>query len=116
MRLQVRQTLLSLFVILLVMGVFLYVFVGLQTSRLLNDARANGGRQLAAFLGHLDTLERTAGLEEGAALTTRRALVQYSFALYAHLLDQRDWGSFSDEEIRRALALLDPQNQTPPAP
>lgn len=90
MRLQVRQTLLSLFVILLVMGVFLYVFVGLQTSRLLNDARANGDRQLAAFLGHLDTLERTAGLEEGAALTTRRALVQYSFALYAHLLQSKE--------------------------
>ena len=90
MRLQVRQTLLSLTVILLVMSVFLYVFVGLQTSRLLSDARAVGERQLSAFLGHLDTLERTAGLDGDAALTTRQALVQYSFALYAHLLQSRD--------------------------
>ena len=115
MRLQVRQTLLSLTVILLVMSVFLYVFVGLQTSRLLSDARAAGERQLSAFLGHLDTLERTAGLDGDAALTTRQALVQYSFSLYAHLLQSRDqaFSLVREGEYLYNLSPLDPMARLP---
>lgn len=115
MKLRVRQTLLSLFIILLVMSVFLYLFVGLQTRQALQDARDNGAWQLEAFAEHIKALERTTGLEPISADITRQALVQYTFATYAHLLQSAD-KAFSLAQDRRYLynlSVLDPQQRLP---
>ena len=49
MKLRTRQTLIPLAIILVVSGVFLYAYTGVQADRLLSDARRNGAWQLDAL-------------------------------------------------------------------
>lgn len=113
MKLRTRQTLISLFIILLVMSGFLYAYVGLQTNRLLSDARENGAWQLNAFAEHVSAIERTAVLEADAAQLTRQALVQYTFATYAHLLqsNQKAFSLAAEGQYLYNLSAADPLQQ-----
>ena len=115
MKLRTRQTLIPLAIILVVMGVFLYAYTGVQTDRLLSDARRNDAWQLDAFAEHITALERTAALEAGAAHITRQALVQYTFATYAHLLQSADraYSLWADGAYLYNLSPLDPAAQLP---
>ncbi len=115
MKLRVRQTLLSLFIILLVMSVFLYLYIGLQTRQTLQDARDNGEWQLEAFAEHIKALERTANMEPLAPDTTRQALVQYTFATYAHLLQSGDraFSLVANDRYLYNLSTLDPKERLP---
>ncbi len=115
MKLRTRQTLIPLAIILVVMGVFLYAYTGVQTDRLLSDARRNGAWQLDAFAEHITALERTAALEAGAAHITRQALVQYTFSTYAHLLQSADraYSLWADGAYLYNLSPLDPAAQLP---
>lgn len=115
MKLRTRQTLLSLFIILLVMSGFLYVYVGLQTNRLLADTRTAGMWQLNAFKEHVAAIDRTAVLENDAALTTRQALVQYTFSTYAHLLQstKKAFSLASGDAYLYNLSKVDPLKALP---
>ena len=90
MKLWLKQTLLALLIILISASACLYVFVGIQTSRLLADAREGGLRDAASFCEHLSTLNTTSGVNVSADETTRRSLIQYTFATFAHLLQNTD--------------------------
>ena len=90
MKLWLKQTLLALLVILLSASACLYVFVGIQTSRLLSDARESGLQDAASFCEHLSTLNTTSGVNVSADETTRRSLIQYTFATFAHLLQSSE--------------------------
>ncbi|MGI6689790.1 MAG: ATP-binding protein [Christensenellales bacterium] len=115
MKLRTRQTLIPLAIILVVMGAFLYAYTGLQADRLLADARRNGAWQLDAFAEHITALERTAALEAEAAHITRQALVQYTFATYAHLLQNADraYSLWADGAYLYNLSPIDPAAQLP---
>ena len=86
MKLWLKQTLLALLIILISASACLYVFVGLQTRQLLDDARQGGLRNAASFCEHLATLNTTSGVNYSADATTRRSLIQYTFSTFAHLL------------------------------
>ncbi|MCH5286569.1 MAG: HAMP domain-containing histidine kinase [Christensenellaceae bacterium] len=90
MKLWLKQTLLAMLIILLSASACLYFFVALQTSRLLSDARESGLRDASSFCEHLATLNTTSGVNVSADVTTRRALVQYTFSTFAHLLQDSD--------------------------
>ena len=113
MKLRTRQTLVSLTIILLVMSAFLYAYVGLQTNRLLDDARESGAWQLQAFSEHVLAIERTAVLENEAAQITRQALVQYTFAAYAHLLQsaKKAFSLAAEGQYLYNLSAADPMQQ-----
>lgn len=113
MKLRTRQTLVSLTIILLVMSVFLYAYVGMQTNRLLEAARESGAWQLQAFSEHVLAIERTAVLENEAAQITRQALVQYTFATYAHLLQsaKKAFSLVAEGQYLYNLSAADPMQQ-----
>lgn len=113
MKLRIRQTLVSLTIILLVMSVFLYAYVGMQTNRLLEDARESSAWQLQAFSEHVLAIERTAVLEKEAAQITRQALVQYTFAAYAHLLQsaKKAFSLVAEGQYLYNLSAADPMQQ-----
>ena len=90
MKLWLKQTLLALLIIMVSASACLYVFVGVQTSRLLADARENGLQDAASFCEHLSTLNTTSGVNVSADETTRRSLIQYTFATFAHLLQSSE--------------------------
>ena len=90
MKLWLKQTLLALLIIMVSASACLYVFVGIQTSRLLSDARENGLQDAASFCEHLATLKSTSGVNVSADETTRRSLIQYTFATFAHLLQNSE--------------------------
>lgn len=89
MKLWLKQTLLCLLVIMLAFGTCLYLFVAQQTSQLLDDAQSSALQNTNVFCEHLSTLEHmnTAGYSTDE--TTLRALIQYTFASYAHLLQSK---------------------------
>lgn len=86
MKLWIKQTLVALSVMLLTVSLCLYYFVGQETTRLINRAIADGAKDVAVFCEHLSTVERTGSLSEQDDSVTRRALIQFTFATYAHLL------------------------------
>lgn len=86
MKLWLKQTLICLWVMMLAFGGCVYFFVAQQTRQLLDEARTHAIQNINVFCEHLFTLERT-GIPEGDSDdTTVRALIQYTFASYAHLL------------------------------
>lgn len=90
MKLWIKQTLLALLFILFSVSACLYYFVALQTGSLIDTARENGGRNLDAFLGNLSTLDRTNTIAYDADETTKTALIQYTFATYARVLQNNE--------------------------
>ena len=59
MKLWLKQTLVTLAVILLSVSVCLYHFVAQETDQLIQQAIQSGARDTAVFCDHLSTLERT---------------------------------------------------------
>lgn len=86
MRLWIKQTLVALAVMLLTVSLCLYYFVGQETNRLLDRLAAEGEKDAAVFCEHLSTLERTGSISGDADSVTRSAMIQFTFATYAHLL------------------------------
>ena len=90
MKLWMKQTLLALTIMLLSVSLCLYYFVHQETSRLLEHAIVSGREDAAVFCEHLGTLERTGGISYDADPVTRRALIQFTFSTYAHLLQSSE--------------------------
>lgn len=86
MKLWLKQTLICLLVILLTFGACVTFFVMQQTGQLLDDADTAARQSVQVFCEHLSTLDRTAAVSGAADDTTVRALIQYTFSSYAHLL------------------------------
>lgn len=89
MKLWLKQTLLCLLVMLLSVSACLYFFVAQQTRQMLDDLQSSAARNLSVFCEHLSTLEQASISTYGADKTTAQALLQYTFASYAHLLQSK---------------------------
>ncbi len=86
MKLWLKQTLITLAVILLSVSLCLYFFVAKETDGLIQQAIQNGERDAAVFCDHLSTLDRTSSTSYDADGVARQSLIQYTFSTYAHLL------------------------------
>lgn len=86
MKLWLKQTLLALLIILISVSACLYYFVATQTNSLLDSARNDGNKNMNAFLEHLSTLDSAGIAVYGTDSTTKIALIQYTFATYARIL------------------------------
>lgn len=86
MKLWLKQTLITLAVILLSVSLCLYFFVAKETDGLIQQAIQNGERDTAVFCDHLSTLDRTSSTSNDADGVARQSLIQYTFSTYAHLL------------------------------
>ena len=118
MKLWLKQTLLALLIIMASASVCLYVFVGIQTSRLLLDARESGLQDAASFCEHLSTLNTTSGVNVSADETTRRSLIQYTFATFAHLLQnsEKSYALVVDGENLYSISQLNASETLPLMP
>lgn len=90
MKLWLKQTMLAMTIMLLTVSTCLYSFTAFQARKLLDQAEENGRQYLHAFCEHISTLDQTGRINESDNQTTRTALVQYTFAAYAHLLQGPD--------------------------
>ena len=90
MKLWLKQTLITLMVILLSVSLCLYYFVAKETDGLIQQAFQNGESDLAVFCDHLSTLDRTSNSSYDADSIARESLIQYTFSTYAHLLQTGD--------------------------
>lgn len=89
MKLWLKQTLICTLIILLTFCGCMYYFVIQQTQQILDTASTAAQENLSIFHEHLMTLERTASLSDKTDKTTVTALIQYTFANYARLLQGR---------------------------
>lgn len=101
MKLWLKQTLVTLAVILLSVSMCLYHFVAQETDQLIQQAIQSGARDTAVFCDHLSTLERTSTAYD-MDIITRQALIQYTFSTYAHLLQTGDCTASTTTTRRRA--------------
>ena len=115
MKLWLKQTLLALLIIMLSASACLYVFVGIQTSRLLADTREIGLQDAASFCEHLSTLNSTSGVNVNADEPTRRSLIQYTFATFARLLQnsEKSYALAVDGENLYSINRLNAQETMP---
>lgn len=90
MKLWLKQTLICLLVILLAFSACLYFFVAQQTQQLLDDTQSSAKQNTNVFCEHLTTLERTSTAGYGTDETTLKALIQYTFSSYAHILQSKE--------------------------
>lgn len=90
MKLWLKQTLICLLMIMLAFCACVYFFVAQQTRRLLDDAQSSSLQNMNVFCEHLSTLDRTSSAGYGTDETTLRALIQYTFSSYAHLLQSKE--------------------------
>lgn len=115
MKLWIKQTLVALSVMLLTVSLCLYYFVGQETARLIGHAIAGGATDVAVFCEHLSAVERTGSLSEQDDSVTRRALIQFTFATYAHLLQSGDqsYSLAADGEYLYNISALQPLTMLP---
>lgn len=116
MKLWLKQTLVTLAVILLSVSVCLYHFVAQETDQLIQQAIQSGARDTAVFCDHLSTLERTSTAYD-MDIITRQALIQYTFSTYAHLLQTGDctWSLVMDGQYYYNTASCQPMEAMPMA-
>lgn len=116
MKLWLKQTLVTLAVILLSVSVCLYHFVAQETDQLIQQAIQSGARDTAVFCDHLSTLERTSTAYD-MDIITRQALIQYKFSTYAHLLQTGDctWSLVMDGQYYYNTASCQPMETLPMA-
>jgi len=114
-KLWIKQTLVALSVMLLTVSLCLYYFVGQETTRLINRAIADGAKDVAVFCEHLSTMERTGSLSEQDDSVTRRALIQFTFATYAHLLQSggQSYSLAAEGEYLYNISALQPLTMLP---
>lgn len=115
MKLWLKQTLITLTVILLSVSLCLYFFVAKETDGLIQQAIQNGERDTAVFCDHLSTLDRTSSTSYDADGVARQSLIQYTFSTYAHLLQSGDcsWSLVMDGRYFYNTAVHDPLNVLP---
>ena len=115
MKLWLKQTLITLTVILLSVSLCLYLFVAKETDGLIQQAIQNGERESAVFCDHLSTLDRTSSTSYDADGVARQSLIQYTFSTYAHLLQSGDcsWSLVMDGRYFYNTAVHDPLNVLP---
>lgn len=94
MKLWLKQTLMSLTIILVTVSACLYFFTAVQTNDLLDQAEENGLQSLKAFCEHLGTVNTISGAAHSAEDTVKTALIQYTFSTYARLF-QNAAGAYS---------------------
>lgn len=116
MKLWLKQTLVTLAVILLSVSVCLYHFVAQETDQLIQQTIQSGARDTAVFCDHLSTLERTSTAYD-MDIITRQALIQYTFSTYAHLLQTGDctWSLVMDGQYYYNTASCQPMETLPMA-
>lgn len=116
MKLWLKQTLVTLAVILLSVSVCLYHFVAQETDQLIQQAIQSGARDTAVFCDHLSTLERTSTTYD-MDIITRQALIQYTFSTYAHLLQTGDctWSLVMDGQYYYNTTSCQPMETLPMA-
>lgn len=117
MKLWLKQTIITLAVILLSVSLCLYYFVAKETDRLIQQAFQNGERDTAVFCDHLSTLDRTSTASYDTDGIARQSLIQYTFSTYAHLLQTGDcaWSLVMDGRYFYNTAVHDPLNVLPMA-
>ena len=117
MKLWLKQTLITLTVILLSVSLCLYFFVAKETDGLIQQAIQNGERDTAVFCDHLSTLDRTSSTSYDAHGVARQSLIQYTFSTYAHLLQSGDcsWSLVMDGRYFYNTAVHDPLSDLPMA-
>ena len=76
MKLWLKQTLITLVVILLSVSLCLYYFVAKETDGLIQQAFQNGESDLTVFCDHLSTLDRTSNASYDTDSITRESLIQ----------------------------------------
>lgn len=110
MKLWLKQTLITLAVILLSVSLCLYFFVAKETDGLIQQAIQNGERDAAVFCDHLSTLDRTSTASYDTDGIARQSLIQYTFSTYAHLLQTGDcaWSLVMDGRYFYNTAVYDP--------
>ena len=115
MKLWLKQTLITLAVILLSVSLCLYFFVAKETDGLIQQAIQNGERDTSVFCDHLSTLDRTSSTSYDAGGVARQSLIQYTFSTYAHLLQSGDcsWSLVMDGRYFYNTAVHDPLNVLP---
>lgn len=115
MKLWIKQTLITLTVILLSVSLCLYWFVARETDSLIQQAVQNGERDTAVFCDHLSTLERTSAASYGTDAITQQSLIQYTFSIYAHLLQTSDcyWSLVMDGRYFYNTTVNDPLTVLP---
>ena len=115
MKLWLKQTLITLTVILLSVSLCLYLFVAKETDGLIQQAIQNGERDTSVFCDHLSTLDRTSSTSYDADGVARQSLIQYTFSTYAHLLQSGDcsWSLVMDGRYFYNTAVHDPLNVLP---
>ena len=117
MKLWLKQTLITLAVILLSVSLCLYFFVAKETDGLIQQAIQNGERDTAVFCDHLSTLDRTSSTSNDADGVARQSLIQYTFSTYAHLLQTGtcSWSLVMDGRYFYNTAVHDPLSVLPMA-
>ena len=117
MKLWLKQTLITLAVILLSVSLCLYFFVAKETDGLIQQAIQNGERDTAVFCDHLSTLDRTSSTSYDADGVARQSLIQYTFSTYAHLLQTGtcSWSLVMDGRYFYNTAVHDPLSVLPMA-
>lgn len=115
MKLWLKQTLITLVVILISVSLCLYFFVAKETDRLIQQAIQNGERDTAVFCDHLSTLDRTSTTSYDADGIARHSLIQYTFSTFAHLLQSGDcsWSLVMDRRYFYNTAVNDPLTVLP---
>ena len=110
MKLWLKQTIITLAVILLSVSLCLYYFVAKETDGLIQQACQNGERDTAVFCDHLSTLDRTSTASYDTDGIARQSLIQYTFSTYAHLLQTGDcaWSLVMDGRYFYNTAVYDP--------
>ena len=115
MKLWLKQTLITLTVILSSVSLCLYLFVAKETDGLIQQAIQNGTRDTAVFCDHLSTLDRTSSTSYDADSVAQQSLIQYTFSTYAHLLQSGDcsWSLVMDGRYFYNTAMHDPLSILP---
>ena len=110
MKLWLKQTLITLAVILLSVSLCHYFFVAKETDGLIQQAIQNGERDLS-------TLDRTSSTSYDADGVARQSLIQYTFSTYAHLLQTGtcSWSLVMDGRYFYNTAVHDPLSVLPMA-
>lgn len=115
MKLWLKQTLITLAVILLSVSLCLYFFVAKEANGLIQQAIQNGERDTAVFCDHLSTLDRTSSMSYDTGGIARQSLIQYTFSTYAHLLQTGacSWSLVMDGRYFYNTAVNDPLTVLP---
>ena len=117
MKLWLKQTVITLAVILLAVSACLYFFTVKETEGLIRETVRNGERDTQVFCDYLSTLDSTSNLAYDEDDVTRQSLIQFTFANYAHLLqtDACAWSLVTEGRYLYNTSVYDPLAVLPSA-